>query len=250
MSHPFNIIELDTVDSTNNYVTKKLKENAIGYFDVIMAHNQTNGRGQRNRQWQSSAGENLTCSFVLDFGFLKLPEMFDLNRLISLAIINMLLDLNADCEAKIKWPNDIKVYARKLSGILIDIQVVGSKKTLICGVGINVNQTNFGEVEDAISLKQIFGQKFEPKFILELFLTHLDKLINQVHRSGVEALRSDYEKHLFALNETWQFERENTLFRSKVLGVNEKGELMLSAFKNQNINLYSPMDLRWIKPVL
>ena len=250
MSHPFNLIELDTVESTNNYAAKGIKESTISGFDVIMAYNQTNGRGQRGNTWQTAANENLTCSIVLDFEFMKLPELFDVNRLISLSIVRMLNELNAETESLIKWPNDILIYGRKLSGILIDILVSGKKKMLIIGVGLNVNQSHFEGLPNAVSMKQVYGKSFELKFVLEHLLSCFDVEWQNYQRNGVESLRNAYNNKLMGLGQKWQFEIADEVQTAEVLAVNEQGELLLSALPNKDIKIFNPKELKWLKPML
>ena len=65
MECSYTIIELDTVDSTNEEAKRKLSD--IGHFTVISAKNQTSGRGQRGNTWKSNNGENLLISIVLKY---------------------------------------------------------------------------------------------------------------------------------------------------------------------------------------
>ena len=59
------IYKVKSVDSTNNYAAMLLKQTKIPFGAVIMSYNQTDGKGQRNTNWQSNAGENLLVSVVL-----------------------------------------------------------------------------------------------------------------------------------------------------------------------------------------
>ena len=136
------IIRLDVVDSTNNYIANLIKQGSIDSGTVIMADEQFAGKGQRDAQWQSSAGENLTFSFFLDDVNLSVSRQFNLSQVVALSLYNFLNNLGLD--ATIKWPNDIYIKGRKIAGVLIENQLKGSLiKSAIVGVGLNVNQTEF-----------------------------------------------------------------------------------------------------------
>lgn len=122
----YNAYIIDVVDSTNTY----FKNNYQNYQDksVLIANKQTNGRGRFERTWKSN---NDICFSIL----YKKKELFSV--IAPLAIIYALKDLNID--ALIKWPNDIYVNNKKLSGILIEDIYKDSFLASIVGIGININ---------------------------------------------------------------------------------------------------------------
>lgn len=120
----FHLIYVDEVESTNTY----LKDNYHLYQDytVLIARNQTNGRGRYNRVWIS---EDDICFSIL---FKKPLE----HALVApLAIVNALEKYN--CNVEIKWPNDIYLNQKKLSGILIEDLYEEQYKASIVGIGMN-----------------------------------------------------------------------------------------------------------------
>ena len=129
----YNAYIIDVVDSTNTY----FKNNYQNYQDksVLIANKQTNGRGRFERTWKSN---NDICFSIL----YKKKELFSV--IAPLAIIYALKDLNID--ALIKWPNDIYVNNKKLSGILIEDIYKDSFLASIVGIGIKTDrQTNGAE---------------------------------------------------------------------------------------------------------
>ena len=137
-----NIIEIEETDSTNLYTSILLKSKKIPEGTVISAFRQNSGRGQGNNLWESEAGKNLTVSIVLYPYFLPIEEQSMLNKVISLGIYDMMTALTkGKANIKIKWPNDIYISDKKVSGILIENAIIGNKFIhSIVGVGININQ--------------------------------------------------------------------------------------------------------------
>jgi BirA family biotin operon repressor/biotin-[acetyl-CoA-carboxylase] ligase len=134
------LIFLDEVDSTNNYAAKLLNEGKLAHGTVILAGNQTAGRGQRGNSWSSTAGNQLACSVYAETAFLSADRFWFLNLAVALAVHATIQRAVPAEEVRIKWPNDVLVNNKKLSGILIETQWRSGVVTgAIIGVGINVN---------------------------------------------------------------------------------------------------------------
>jgi len=140
-----NLIKLDRVSSTNDYFKEQLSNfKPLEEGSAIMTIDQYSGKGQRGNTWLSQPGKNLTISFVFYTSFLKITDQFLLNVCFSLGLTNWLQSI-LKLPVKVKWPNDIMVHQRKICGILIENQLKsGSLRSSVVGLGINVNQTNFG----------------------------------------------------------------------------------------------------------
>ena len=113
-----NLIELNIVDSTNEYLKRLIKESDVEEGTVILADFQTKGKGQKDGYWESEKGKNLTFSIILYPTSLDVQKQFYLSMSISLGIIEFLSHLSV--KSKIKWPNDIYVNNNKVAGILIE----------------------------------------------------------------------------------------------------------------------------------
>jgi BirA family transcriptional regulator, biotin operon repressor / biotin---[acetyl-CoA-carboxylase] ligase len=134
------LIFLDEVDSTNNYTAKLLNEGKLAHGTVILAGKQTAGRGQRGNLWSSNAGNQLACSVYAETAFLSAERYWFLNLAVALAVYTTIEAAVPAEEVRIKWPNDVLINNKKLSGILIETQWrSGAITGAIIGVGINVN---------------------------------------------------------------------------------------------------------------
>ena len=133
------ILRFDCVTSTNDIARGMVSD--AGEGTVIVAAEQTVGRGTQGRRWFSPSGVNLLFSTIVRPGF-SVERAPELSIVASLGVARYLI---ADCGlvARIKWPNDVRVNSRKIAGILIET-VTGADGVLsaIVGVGLNVNWTD------------------------------------------------------------------------------------------------------------
>jgi BirA family biotin operon repressor/biotin-[acetyl-CoA-carboxylase] ligase len=143
----------DTLNSTNEYLkNKKDKKN----FDGVLAHMQIEGRGTRGRKWFSNDG-TLMFSFVIrEDRNIAMTEYLKLPLVIGMALLKSLKELE-NLPFMFKWTNDIYLFDKKLSGILVE----KVEDEFIVGIGINLNTDNFGELEDiATSIYSHTGRQY------------------------------------------------------------------------------------------
>ena len=170
----------DVLDSTNEYLKNKEK---LEEYEVVIAKTQTNGRGKRVSVWISNEGAAL-FSFVIDsIGYDDKVTIYTgfIVRNILHKLIKEAFSENVESYLKFKWPNDIYYKDKKLCGILCE--KVGEK--IIVGIGINVNNNDFGIFnERATSLNIVTGEKYE-----------IEKLVKEVV--------IEFKEHYRNLNSKW-----------------------------------------------
>ena len=196
---------------------------------VIMAESQYAGRGQQNNRWHSDPGKNLTFSLLLRPTFLPVAQQFDLNRAVSLAIIDALEPILGS-NLKIKWPNDIYYNDKKLGGILIENILQGSQiKNSVIGIGLNINQEVFPlDVPKAVSLKQILHRDYDLKLILSEICKNVEAIYLNLKSNRFEDVRNAYMARLYWLNEAKMFKANGLIFNGKITGVKENGLLVVN----------------------
>jgi BirA family biotin operon repressor/biotin-[acetyl-CoA-carboxylase] ligase len=192
-----NLIELQEVDSTNNFAATLVNTTNIIDGTVIMAYRQFAGKGQRGNNWISELEKNLTFSIVLGnagVGLGLFPN-FDLSKATALGISDYLTD-NHGLNVQLKWPNDVFVDGKKIAGILIEFNYRGATpRYAIVGVGLNVNQTDFPSPLNASSLKTFTQGDFEVKEVLKGLLPCIEKRYLQIRS---ETGRKDLHRHYLA----------------------------------------------------
>jgi BirA family biotin operon repressor/biotin-[acetyl-CoA-carboxylase] ligase len=237
-----NIIILQKVDSTNVYARELITRERPAECTVIMAREQSAGKGQGSKSWISEPGKNLTMTIILFPDFIPADQQFTLNKVISLGVldfvfsaINDQLQREQHPERKrkpvvsIKWPNDIYVDDRKIAGILIEHQVMGSKlATSIIGIGLNINQISFpGTLPNPVSLSQVTGGSYDIDQVMNDLCRSMDLRLMALIESGSQFMDEAYATHLFGYNKWQSFLVGNELTEGKILGVDAVGRLLV-----------------------
>ncbi|MFI3287441.1 MAG: biotin--[acetyl-CoA-carboxylase] ligase [Rikenellaceae bacterium] len=169
----FKVIHFETLASTNDEAANGIYRHG----DVIVASYQSSGRGQRGNVWHSDEGKNLTFSLVVEPREIAASSQFLISMMTSVAVAKTLESYGVE-GVEIKWPNDILVRGQKISGILIEHNLLGCELSRsIIGVGINVRQESF-KVEGAnpTSLSLQLGRMVKCEEVLERFLSTFKKL--------------------------------------------------------------------------
>ncbi|MGC1633385.1 MAG: biotin--[acetyl-CoA-carboxylase] ligase [Gelidibacter sp.] len=146
------IIKLDAIDSTNTYLKQLSIDGNAEDGLAAVAKFQTHGRGQMGTVWDSQEAKNLTFSVFKDVSFVNIAQHFYISMAVSLAVYEALNSMGLQ-RISVKWPNDILSDNKKIAGILIEnvikLNVISGS---VIGIGLNVNQTDFADLQSASSL--------------------------------------------------------------------------------------------------
>lgn len=220
------VIKLSATDSTNAHLKRMMDGGTATDGTVVVAELQTAGKGQRGKTWQGQAGKNLTFSVLKEFSNMASRRHFELNMAVSMAILEVLSGLGIP-GLKVKWPNDILSGGFKICGILIENTLSGTQilKTVI-GIGLNVNQRDFGGLPRAASLSTVTGRSFDRETLLEELLTAISARVSSLERFRGDRLRADYEASLFGRDRAVSFaSADGPAFTGIIRGVTEDGLL-------------------------
>jgi BirA family transcriptional regulator, biotin operon repressor / biotin---[acetyl-CoA-carboxylase] ligase len=214
---------LPSCHSTNDIALQLLKEEAVIEGTLVITNHQTAGRGQRGNTWEAQEGENLTFSLILKPHWLKATEQFGLNMAVSLAVHTCVSTLVGD-GVKVKWPNDIYYYDKKIGGILIENTLQGYQLgDSVVGIGLNINQQHFG-VGTATSLFNILGRHVPLTPVLERLLESLEQQYLLL-KNNPSALETAYLSQLYRLGEKHFFEQNGYHFLGEIVGLSPTGQL-------------------------
>ncbi len=167
---------VDEVDSTNSELLRRVDAHgmkAVAGTLLIAAH-QTGGRGRRERAWHSAPGENLLCSLAIEPPLAR-ESWGWLAQIAGLALADALNEA-ADCEALVKWPNDVCIDEKKIAGILVESRVGSEGGLAIIGVGVNAgSHPDLDDMEGmmATSLKAL-GKTASVTAVCESFARSMD----------------------------------------------------------------------------
>ncbi len=176
----FTLIHRERTESTN------LDARAGVPGDVFTAREQTAGRGRLDHRWLARPGENLTFSVVLSAAGVPPEEVMTLPLVVGLAVRRV-------TGGAVKWPNDVLVNGRKIAGILCE----RNGDNVICGIGVNVNQTVFpAEIAArATSLRLVRGDAQDLDAVLAALLAELGALYETWRAGGFAAVYAELAAH-------------------------------------------------------
>ena len=224
-----NVILLESIDSTNNYARELFSKGKPEEGTVVLTRDQQSGKGLGSNSWESEPGKNLTFSVILYPDFLHVEEQILLNETIALAVADFIRSIDSSLNVKIKWPNDIYIYDKKVAGILIENTISGNNfKSSIVGIGVNINQTVFlSNAPNPTSLLSETGKELEiDKCFLVLFYCIAARYLSLCN-NNTELISSDYLKHLYRINEFYNYRIDNKIVSAKLTGVSNFGRLIL-----------------------
>ena len=154
---------------------------------VILAEEQSGGRGSRGRTWSSPPGSSILMSVLL-FPAPPMDEPGWLTALGAVAVAEVVAGLGVP-GARIKWPNDVRVGGRKLAGVLVE-----RGRGTVLGIGLNVNVEDFPEEirDSATSLRRLLGRPLDRSEIARSLIRRLDFHQARAIADGPGALNEPY----------------------------------------------------------
>ena len=233
-----NIIKLDAIDSTNTYLKEYVRVKKVENFTTVTAESQTKGRGQMGSSWNSEKGKNLTFSTFTKNIITKPEQIFDLNCLVTVTLLQV-FKTHKIKNLAIKWPNDILADSKKVVGILIENMFKANAEIQsIIGIGINVNQKDFFDLEKATSLALELGIDIDKDSLLHEILSQLKLNFNFYLDNGADYFWEIFHDNLFRKNcrSTFYDNLTKITFEGVILGVNKQG--MLEIKTNNIIKTY------------
>lgn len=211
-------LHLEQINSTNNYC----KENIDSLDDktIVYTSNQTQGRGRFNRTWVDLGSENIFMSYVLKPSKELKPVYSNLTQYTGLKLAETFIEYNI--EPKIKWPNDILINGKKISGILAETVFRNNElKGIIIGVGLNLNADakDFEQIDKPITALNIETNSSIDKIeFLNKFTNIFFKDYENFLKKGFLYIKKDYEKYINFLGKEITINNLN----EKITGIAEK----------------------------
>ena len=220
-----NLIVLDSVNSTNDYL-KKLGNEGCENGTVVAAREQTRGKGRLGRTWQSKKDDGIAFSVLLRPNVAP-SEVSAITPLAGLAVCKAIREYTKlDCV--IKWPNDIIIGRKKLVGILTEMSAeFDAVEYVITGIGINVDHTSFPEeiAFKATSLLLETGRHIDKNEFLACVLKHLENEFVKNNLELTPTALSEYTDLCATVGRSVTFQRGTRRISGMAVGVSEHGEL-------------------------
>jgi BirA family biotin operon repressor/biotin-[acetyl-CoA-carboxylase] ligase len=191
------IILLRKVDSTNNFA-KKLARYGAAEGTVVVAEEQTAGRGRYGRKWFSPKG-GLYFSIILR-PKMKVNEAVGIVVVACLAVVKVLSE-GYGLRVEVKWPNDVLLDGRKVCGILAEMSSIGEEVNyVVVGMGINVNSVIVKDFPEelkpiATSLREKLKRKVALEPLLKRVLEKFEEVYEAYSMRGFQPIMAEWTQY-------------------------------------------------------
>ncbi|MFD3446084.1 biotin--[acetyl-CoA-carboxylase] ligase [Microbacteriaceae bacterium 4G12] len=219
----------ETVDSTQKIAARFVYEGAKE-GTVIVAEEQTAGRGRLSRTWYSPKGTGIWMSIILrpEIPIQQAPQL----TLLTAVSVAQAIEKCTGLSVGIKWPNDILIGGKKAVGILTELQAETDKiNAVIIGIGINVNQQKEHFAPDiqniATSLAMETGHPLNRAELMQVIFYQLEKLYKEYLANGFSVIKLLWESHAISIGKEITARTITNTLTGIAKGITEDGVLML-----------------------
>jgi len=235
----YTIYKYTKLDSTNAFLKQHCT--TLPDYSVIWADEQTHGRGRFTRVWNSEPGLDLTFSLLLPLTSLEQKLRKNITQITALSVAQMLEGYGL--KPSVKWPNDVLIQGKKISGILCEIRETDERAYGVLGIGINVNSTEkflAGLDIPATSLRCVLHHKVVRKDLLKKLLEIIINCFNVLRQTGFTQNRQEIRKRLAFINEHIIFtDVKQDSYSGKIIDLNDDGTLLFECEKRGIVSLNS-----------
>jgi len=217
------VIYYSRLTSTMDVAKREAQQGAVE-GTIIIADEQTAGRGRLKRAWLSPKG-SIALSIILYPSLLYLPSLI---MLASLAVVHSIESVTG-LKSQVKWPNDVLVNGKKVCGILIESDVRGNMVDYtIIGIGINVNLrlSGFPEIlPTATSLSNELGRGVSRLNLIRQLLVEIESLYLTLQTGG--SIFEEWRDSLVTLGKRIRLKSGKTIYEGIAESVASDGSLLL-----------------------
>jgi len=233
-----NYIHKESLSSTNDLA----KELAYKVPDgtVIVAEEQTKGRGRMGRSWFSEKSSCILTSLILK-PQIRPEKTVALTQVAALAVVKAIEEV-CSVKTKIKWPNDIILNSKKVCGILTEMSSeIDVVNYIVIGIGINVNCTKFPDdlKEKATSLQLELGKPVDRKKLLASLLNNLEIYYKKYEEKGFESLIPLILENSITIGKEVRAIYADREIKGQAITIDKEGKLIIRTEKGEEIALLS-----------
>ncbi len=211
----------ETAASTMD-IARGLARKGCPDFTIVIAETQTSGRGRMDRNWFSPEG-GLYFTLVLRPHIP--PVMSPLVNFCTAFVLTRTLQEFCGVEARVKWPNDVLIHGRKVSGMLSEMEAADDQVSFVnIGIGINMNNDLPSDLPSATSIKNISGKTCSRKAFLSEFL---DRLENRIHQPDMAKVIEEWKSCSATLGQQVRIVSHQGVTKGKAVDVDPNGALLV-----------------------
>jgi len=228
-------------DSTNLRASEAAEQGAPD-GTVLIAEEQSSGKGRLGRRWSSPAGVNLYASLLLRPPIVPwcAPQ---LTFVAALAVVEA-IERVGGVKAAVKWPNDVLIAGRKIAGVLSEMRAESDRvHYVILGVGVNLNMRREQFPDDlrypATSLLLERGEGVSRSAFVRCFLERFEYYYQMFLAEGFDAIRPTWDAHCAMLGERVRVEQEPQALTGLAIGLDADGSLLVRDDDGRLHNIYA-----------
>ncbi|WP_427138702.1 biotin--[acetyl-CoA-carboxylase] ligase [Psychrobacillus psychrodurans] len=230
-----------TCESTQIIAADKAREGAP-HGTVVIAEEQTDGRGRLDRSWNSTANKGIWMSVIIRPAIS--PQFAAQFTLVSAVAITQAIQEVTNLTPEIKWPNDILINGKKVTGILTELQAdMDIVHSIIIGIGVNVNQelSAFEESiqKTATSLKIENGEEIDRSILVAKILYYLEKYGDLYVENGFKPIKILWESHNCTIGKRIRATTLRETLEGVALGITNDGVLEIKLDSGEIRGVYS-----------
>lgn len=214
--------------NSTNLLARELAEVGANHGTVVLAEEQTAGKGRLGRKWHSPFGTGIWMSVILR------PRMAPVDApkitLATAVAIARTVRTETGLAPGIKWPNDIIIAGKKVCGILTEIKAdMDCIHYVIVGLGLNVNNLEFpGEIFSvATSLRQQSGQFLNRAKIAAGLIWNLENCFQELIDQGFGALRNEWREYCINIGREVTVTGLNEVIEGRAVDIDQDGLLIV-----------------------
>ncbi|MDC3424771.1 biotin--[acetyl-CoA-carboxylase] ligase [Aquibacillus sp. 3ASR75-11] len=240
------IIHREQVDSTQ-IIANQLAREGAEHGTIVIADEQTAGKGRMSRPWHSAKGKGIWMSIVLRPNMM--PQHAPQLTLLTATVLAECIDHYMGVRPSIKWPNDIFIHGKKTAGILTEMQAEQDRiQYVVLGIGINVNQDEHDIPPElrsiATSVKQETNQEWDLRESIQHILSGFEVSYEHYMANGFAHIKQTWEKYGYRIGETVTVETLQRTWQTVIVGIAEDGALLIKEEDGNVDKLYSA-EIQW-----
>ena len=215
--------------STMDEAQYLLEKDPDAHGTLIVAEEQTSGRGRQKRKWLSPRGKNIYVSLIYSPKHMDVSDSIALMFAAAIAIKEALSDFGIE-DAKIKWPNDVMVGDKKIAGVLLETRSEGGVLThAVIGFGVNVNMEEMPEElkDSATSMYLITKTQIDRATLLSNILFYLENLISLLVSEGRGKIFELWKNYNNTLGRTVEIHSNGEVIKGIAKDIDKDGFLLV-----------------------
>ncbi len=239
----YRIYEYAEIDSTFSAAERLLKKDT-NEDSLIMADSQTAGYGKLDRQWASPPG-NLYLT-IIKYGNIPIKDAPKISLIMSLSIIELLkAELPSTKNINFKWPNDVLVDGKKISGVLLKGFSESNQNeiaNLMIGIGLNILSSPQNLAYKTTSVKENSETVHHREYYIEKLVTIFDEMLDRWRIEGFSFVQDDLEKSAYGLGNKITIKQTDKEISGIFKNIDNNGNLVTIA-ENGELRLISSGDV-------